>query len=213
MHKTHRSRSLAILGGLAAMALAVPALTGVASAHEKPGATCAMSGMSMIHKGEVQTCVSTGTAKPTWSKVMKSSKSALTITDGWAKAADSGMTAVFGTLKNPTKKPIRVVAAHTVYSPTQLHEVVDKDGKMVMQQKPGGFVIPAGGSLELMPGGNHVMLMKLKKPITAGAMVPITFITADGGLLTTKVLGKVFAAANETYDGSGSMDMSSHDMG
>jgi copper(I)-binding protein len=70
---------------------------------------------------------------------------------------------------------------------------------MVMQQKNGGFVIPAGGMLELKAGGNHIMFMKLTKPITAGAMVPVTLITSDGGLMTTKVMAKVYSGANETY--------------
>jgi periplasmic copper chaperone A len=81
----------------------------------------------------------------------------------------------------------------------QLHEVVDKDGSMVMQQKNGGFVIPAGGMLTLKPGGSHVMFMDLTKPIKAGDMVPVTLITSDGGLFKTKVLGKVYNGGNETY--------------
>jgi copper(I)-binding protein len=55
--------------------------------------------------------------------------------------------------------------------------------------------------MELKPGGNHLMFMKLTKPITAGSMIPVTLITADGGTLKTKVLAKVYAGANETYDG------------
>jgi len=51
------------------------------------------------------------------------------------------------------------------------------------------------------------MLMGITKPVKAGAMIPITLITADGGLMRTKVLAKVFMGANETYDG-GMSDMS-----
>ena len=82
----------------------------------------------------------------------------------------------------------------------QLHEVVDKDGAMVMQQKTGGFVIPAGGMLELKPGGNHVMLMRLTHADHARATTCRSrFITSDGGLLKAKVLAKVYNGANETY--------------
>lgn len=196
-----------------ALVAAVPALTSTASAHETPkaGTRCPMSGATMIDHGHVQVCLTNAAGKATWGPEKKVSKSSLTLSDGWVKAADSGMTAAFGTLKNPTNKPINVVAVSTPYSPTQLHEVVMKDDAMVMQQKKGGFVIPAGGSIELKPGGNHVMFMKLAKPVTAGSMVPITFVTSDGGLATVKVMGKVFTGANETYNGSS--DSSGMNMG
>jgi copper(I)-binding protein len=198
----HPLISLAV-GVLAAAAVIVPAAP--ASAHEapKPGTTCAMSGTVEYNHGTVFVCTSkTEGAKPRWGTGRKVSRSSLTIADGWAKAADSGMSAAFGMLKNPTQKPIRVVGATSSYAKVvQLHEVVDKDGSMVMQQKAGGFVIPAGGMLELKPGGNHLMFMGITKPITAGTMVPITLITADGGLMKTKVLAKVFMGANESYDG------------
>lgn len=167
-----------------------------------------MSGMVENNHGTIYVCTTkTAGAKPTWGKGLTASKSPLTLADGWAKAAESGMSAAFGMVKNPTNKPIRVIGVTSPYSTfMQLHEVVMSDGSMVMQQKQGGFVIPAKGMMELKPGGNHLMFMKLTKPITAGSMIPITLITADGGLLKTKVLAKVYAGANETYD-SGMGDM------
>jgi copper(I)-binding protein len=192
-----------------AVALLSGALASSASAHEtpKPGSTCAMSGMVLVDHGKVQVCTSkTATGKPRWSAATTTSKSPLTISDGWAKAADKGMSAAFGMVKNPTTKAIRVIGATSPYSGVvQLHEVVDKDGSMVMQQKAGGFVIPAGGMLELKPGGSHLMFMDLKQPIKAGTSVPVTLITADGGTMTVKVLGKVYSGANETYTGGSGM--------
>ena len=94
-----------------------------------------------------------------------------------------------------------VIGATSPYATAvQLHEVVDKDGTMVMQQRPGGFKVAPGAMLELKPGGNHLMFMGLRKPITAGALVPVTLIMSDGSQLTFKALGKVFAGANENYD-------------
>lgn len=203
------------LAAVAAVAL-IGTTAPLAHAHEapKPGSTCAMSGMVENNHGTVYVCTSkTAGAKPTWGSGLTPSKSSLSIADGWAKAADTGMSAAFGMVKNPTAKPIRVIAATSPYSTlVQLHEVVMKDGSMVMQQKPGGFVIPAKGMVELKPGGNHIMFMKLTKPITAGSMIPVTLITADGGKLTTKVLAKVYAGANETYD-SGMGDMGHNSSG
>ena len=203
MHCSNLFRIARTGAAIAIAALTVGALAAPAQAHETPkaGSTCAMSGMTVIDHGEAFVCVSKAAgAKPRWGKAMPVSKSALTWTDGWIKVAKTGMTAAFGMLKNPTDKPITVIGASSSASKVlQLHEVVDKDGQMVMQQKPGGFVIPAGGMLELKPSGNHIMFMKLTKPITAGAMVPVTLITSDGGLMTAKLMGKVYSGANETY--------------
>ena len=165
-----------------------------------------MSGMTKIDHGKVYVCVSaTEGAKPRWRAGRSVSRSPLTLVDGWAKAANTGMSAAFGVVKNPTRTALRIVGASSPYAKVvQLHEVVDKDGSMVMQQKPGGFVVPAGGAVELKPGGSHLMFMDITKPITPGTVVPVTLITADGGLLRVKVLAKVFAGANEDYTGGAS---------
>ena len=194
-------------------AVVAATLTGPAASAAQPGAwtpkagkACGISGTARIIDGKAYWCVSTAEgATPRWGAGVATSKSPLTISDGWAKAADSGMSAAFGMIKNPTDKPIRVVAAMSPDGTVlQLHEVVDKSGSMVMQQKAGGFVIPAKGMVELKPGGNHIMFMKVTKPITAGALVPLTLITSEGGLMKTKLLGKVFMGANEDYNGGAS---------
>ena len=57
----------------------------------------------------------------------------------------------------------------------QLHEVVDDK----MRQVDGGFVIPAGGSLTLQPGGFHLMFMGITSPIKAGDDVSVTITMSD----------------------------------
>ena len=36
-------------------------------------------------------------------------------------------------------------------------------------------------------------------------MVPVTFVTSDGGLLKTTLMAKVFTGANETYEANSNM--------
>lgn len=198
-----RSLLAATVASLTAVAvIALPAAPASARPAPKPGSTCAVSGTVRYSQGSVYVCTSaTEGATPRWGKGARVSASPLTIADGWAKAADTGMSAAFGMVTNPSGKTVRVIGASSPYAKVvQLHEVVQKDGAMVMQQKPGGFVIPAGSTLELKPGGNHMMFVGITKPITPGAMVPVTLITADGGQLRTTVMAKVFSGANETYD-------------
>lgn len=182
-----------------------------AQAHEiTPGGKCPLSGAVHIEQGKTYVCTTNASGKPVWGKGLKKSVSKLTVVDTWAKAADSGMTAAFGKVTNPGSKSVNIVAASSpVAGVVQLHEVVDKDGKMVMQQKPGGFTIAPGAALELKPGGNHLMFMGLKKPVKAGQLVPVTIILSDGSRQTITAMAKVFNGGNENYDANaGSMSMS-----
>ena len=80
-----------------------------------------------------------------------SSDAALAINDSWTRATEGPMTGSFGTLVNSSDQEITITAgASPVAGMVELHEVVMADGEMVMQAKPGGFVVPAGGSLTLV---------------------------------------------------------------
>ena len=123
----------------------------------------------------------------------------LTVKDPWVKAVDTGMTAAFGTMVNTTDHQITVVSATTTASPMELHEMVMQNGKMVMQPKKGGFVIPAGGSHELSPGGDHLMLMKPAAAIKPGDELSFTLTLDDGKTVAFSAVAKPFAGADESY--------------
>lgn len=98
-------------------------------------------------------------------------------------AADgSDMTAIFGTLHNNTDKDITVVGFTTSLGEAdyQIHEVVDG----MMRQKDGGFDIPAGGTHELAPGGDHFMVMSYAPAIEAGDTINLTLLLEGGDTLT-----------------------------
>jgi copper(I)-binding protein len=119
------------------------------------------------------------------------------------------MTGSFGTLVNSADQEITITGGSSpVAGMVELHEVVMEGGEMVMQPKPGGFVVPAGGSLTLEPGGLHVMLMDLKEPIAPGTDVPITLTLSNGETLTYTTVAKDFAGGNESYQPEPSMSMS-----
>lgn len=193
----HIRRSI-VFGALVAAVLAASPVA-VAQTAPKPGASCAMSGMAVTVKKVSFVCQRKGDALR-WSEGLPVSTSPLKAKDTWAKAAESGMTAVFGTITNPTNRDVRVIAATTPFGPTQIHQVVMVDGAMKMTEKPGGLVIPARGSAELKPGADHLMLMQLSKPIKAGTRVPVTLITSTGATMTFNAMGKPFSGGNESYD-------------
>ncbi len=55
----------------------------------------------------------------------------------------------------------------------EIHRTVDHGGMMAME--PGeSLLIPAGDSVQLAPGGHHVMLVNLTRPLAAGDPVQAT---------------------------------------
>ncbi|WP_018639560.1 copper chaperone PCu(A)C [Parafrankia elaeagni] len=132
----------------------------------------------------------------------------MAIEDAWVKAAPDGMSAAFGELRNNGSQDVTVVSATSPSSPEmELHETVENPaGEMIMQPREGGFVVPAGGTLTLEPGGNHLMLMDLTEPISAGDEVAFTITFSDRSTFAFTAPAKDYSGANETYEG-GDMPM------
>lgn len=127
---------------------------------------------------------------------------ALKIDEPWAKAVsqDKGMTGVFATLENEGKKNITITGAESdVAGKVELHETTgDGKGGMSMKEKEGGFELAAGDTLELKPGGDHIMLMDLKQGIEPGEEIKITVKTSAGDFDLTAP-AREFTGAKEEY--------------
>ena len=114
-------------------------------------------------------------------------------------AADgSDMTAIFGTLHNNSDKDITVVGFTTSLGEAsyQIHEVVDG----VMRQKNGGFDVPAGGTHEVAPGGDHFMVMDYEPAIEAGDTIDVTLLLEGGATATVPdVAVRTMLPGDESY--------------
>ena len=76
-------------------------------------------------------------------------------------------------------KTTRLVAAQSpVAKVAELHEMVMDNNVMKMRQIPGLDIVP-GSTLDLKPGGFHIMLIELKQQLKGGDMVPITLVFED----------------------------------
>ncbi|MGW2663614.1 copper chaperone PCu(A)C [Nocardia tengchongensis] len=131
--------------------------------------------------------------------------SAISLTDQWIKAADSGMSAAFGTLANASDQPVNLVAASSPASArVEIHEVVaDASGDKAMRPKAGGLVIPAHGTAILKPGAEHLMFIDLKAPLRTGSEAALTLTFSDGSTKTVNAQVRDFAGGKENYQPSG----------
>lgn len=123
------------------------------------------------------------------------------VSEQWASAADDGMTAVFGTVTNTGRRDAHVVSATSPAARrVELHEVVGAGGgSKTMRPKEDGFIVPAGGSHQLVPGGDHLMLMDLTAPLQPGADVPVTLRFEDGSSLPVTAQVRDAAGGDENY--------------
>jgi periplasmic copper chaperone A len=92
------------------------------------------------------------------------------------------------TIANKGTAPDRLIAvtspnAHMV----EIHEMKTVDDVMTMRPVEGGIEIPAGATVELKPGGTHLMFMMVTEPFKEGGEVPITLEFEKAGKIEIKL--------------------------
>ena len=102
---------------------------------------------------------------------------AMKISGAWARAMLPGQPVGGGylTIENTGAQADRLVAVTSGASPDiQIHEMKMEGDVMKMRQLSEGLEIPAGGKVELKPGGYHLMFMAVPGPFKEGGMVKVT---------------------------------------
>ena len=104
------------------------------------------------------------------------------IEDAWVREAppSARMLAAYMTLKNPADQDqVLVEVQSPAFSHVMLHrsEVIDGVARMIHLDE---VVIPAGGSVQLEPGGLHLMMPAPETRLSAGDRVPLVLLFADG---------------------------------
>lgn len=112
------------------------------------------------------------------------------VDEGWVRwlPVEMPMTAGFVRIDNPCSAPLTVVGASSpVFADVSLHETRIDAG--VSRMRPvASLHVPAGGSVELQPGGLHLMMTRAQVPLTPGGTVRIDFALEDGRTLTGEML-------------------------
>lgn len=80
----------------------------------------------------------------------------------------------------------RLVSISTPLATAMLHETEEVEGVITMRHLDG-LDIPAKGKVMLSPGGRHVMLTGLSKPLKPGDMVPLRLIFENAGQVDISV--------------------------
>lgn len=114
------------------------------------------------------------------------------VKDAWVRAAVPGQTATGAFMKITAREGARLVSASSpVAGVTEVHEMKMDGNIMKMRALEAGLELPAGKTVELKPGGFHVMLLDLKGPLAKDSTVPLTLVFKDAKGAESKVELKV----------------------
>jgi copper(I)-binding protein len=86
------------------------------------------------------------------------------------------------TITNDGKTDEELVSVSSpVAGAVELHEMSMQGAVMKMRKLDKGIAIPAGKTVDLAPGGLHMMFTKVKQPFKQGDTVPVTLTFAKAG--------------------------------
>jgi copper(I)-binding protein len=101
---------------------------------------------------------------------------AVDVKDPWVRATVAQQKATGAFMQLTAKSDSKLVEAKSpVAGVVEIHEMAMEKDVMRMRQVPG-LALPAGKTVELKPGGYHVMLMDLKAQVKEGDTVPVTLV-------------------------------------
>lgn len=113
----------------------------------------------------------------------------IVVLDAWARPGFRGdNSAVYLTINNQTNQRDGLIGANSdVAGGAEMHlSKMDAAGTMTMERQDL-VVIPAKDSIELAPGGLHIMLVILGKDLSVGDTFPLTLEFQRAGDITIEV--------------------------
>ena len=110
------------------------------------------------------------------------------IVAAWARATPPGVDngAVYCTIVNHGAADKLVGAHSSAAHLAEVHASISENG-IVEMRRVEDLPVGAGASVELAPGGTHVMLVGLAAPLGAGAKVELTLVFATAGEIAVEV--------------------------
>jgi copper(I)-binding protein len=111
----------------------------------------------------------------------------LQIENAYTRATVPGQMAAGGFMKVENKGVVDLLvsASSPAAGEVQLHEMAMEGNVMKMRQVKD-IPVPAGGAVELKPGGMHLMFMNIKAPLVAGETIPVKLKFAKAGEVEVK---------------------------
>ncbi len=138
----------------------------------------------------------------------------VTVKDPWVRATVPAMKATGAFMQITSAQDARLMEAKSpVAGVVEVHEMTMEKDVMKMRALAKGLDLPAGKTVELKPGGYHIMLMDLKQQMKEGDTVPLTLVVEDKDKKRSSIEIKVSVkplAGSGGMGAMGGMDHSKH---
>lgn len=109
------------------------------------------------------------------------------VREAWVRATVPGQKSSGAFMKLTAKEGTRLVGADSALAGiTEVHEM-KMEGDVMKMRAVAALELPAGKTVELKPGGYHVMLMDLKAPLKNDSTLPLTLLFQDAKGVQSKV--------------------------
>lgn len=128
----------------------------------------------------------------------------LVIDHPWSRATPPGAAVGSGylTIQNTGKEDDTLVAASLdAAREATVHESIESGGVVSMPHLKNGLPIPAGATVELRPGGPHLMFMPLTRPLKEGESIPATLTFAKAGTVAVEFAVGPLGEADHQHPG------------
>ena len=127
-------------------------------------------------------CAAVGMALCGSVMAQNASVGSIKVENAYTRATVPGQQVAGGFLKieNKGSADQLVSASSPAAGEVQLHEMA-MDGNVMKMRQVKDIPVPANGSVELKPGGLHLMFMNIKAPLAAGETVPVKLKFAKAG--------------------------------
>jgi periplasmic copper chaperone A len=107
--------------------------------------------------------------------------------DAWCRPTPNGVLVGGCYVTLVSSRDDVLVSVASPASPTvDIHEMQMSDGMMRMSRLEDGLPLPAGETIQLRPGAEHLMLTALSAPLAEGQTVPLTLTFGDAADVTVE---------------------------
>lgn len=120
------------------------------------------------------------------------------ITDSWVRETPPGttITAMYMNVENKgDEDDVLTSVSSQISKSAEIHQTSVDDKGVAKMEMVESVSVPAGASVQLKPGGMHIMLIDLEEPLKSGDEVEVELVFEEAGKI--KVQAKVVGASGK----------------
>jgi copper(I)-binding protein len=128
----------------------------------------------------------------------------------WIRASVPGQQGTGGFMRLTAPQNMQLVGVATPVAGTaEVHEM-KMEGDVMRMRALSSLPLAPGKTIELKPGGLHLMLMDLKAPLVTGTRIPVTLLLRDAKGAEQRVAVELPVSASATGSGAGTPSHGAH---